>query len=226
MLRAVNFTAVCCLLTKFGTVSISASGLEVVSEMNQAIQGKLHDAKLAHAYLYASIFDEYRFVPPKNWSELANRDENDEEDTQPYICFEINVSTMVQCLALFESRMSCGEKRDLDKKVSENFVELIYRGAGEPMCLALHAGRLHMNFQLRTLDTNLIPELYFAADSTVAQVIMKSEWLARTFQELDAAGETRVHVRLHQRANRTAPGHLEFRTENSYGSTELYASGN
>ncbi|WFC98406.1 hypothetical protein MYAM1_001133 [Malassezia yamatoensis] len=196
--------------------------------MNQAIQGKSLGAKSAHAYLYASIFDEYRFVPPQNWPELANCDESDKEDTQPYICFEINVSTMVQCLALFESRMSTGEKHDQDKKSSESFVELMYRGAGEPMCLALHAGRLHMNFQLRTLDTNLIPELYFAADSTVAQVIMKvgapliqSEWLARTFQELDAAGETRVHIRLHQRTSRTAPGHLEFQTENSYGSTEI-----
>ena len=40
MLRAVNFTAVRGTLTQFATVSISSSGLEVVSEMNKAVQGR------------------------------------------------------------------------------------------------------------------------------------------------------------------------------------------
>ncbi|WFD45847.1 hypothetical protein GLX27_000472 [Malassezia furfur] len=206
MLRAVNFTA-------FATISISASGLEVVSEVNKAVQ--------AHAYLYASIFDEYSFVPPRNWMELANRDDSDDEDAQPYISFELNVSTMVQCLTLFEGRMHANDSRGMDARRRGDYVEITYRDFGEPLSVGLHTGRIDMNFRLRTLDSSMVPDLQFSPETTVAQVIMKSEYLARAFQELDAGGETQVHVHFRPRTGRTERGGLDLSTENSHGSTEI-----
>lgn len=129
----------------------------------------------AHAYLYASVFDEYTFSPPENWQELAHQDweESEVDDEQPYICFEINVSTMVQCLSLFESRMNRGDTHANDARRRGEYVEVSYLDVGEPLCLGLHTGRLDMKFRLRTLDSSLAPGLHFAPEATLAQVIMK-----------------------------------------------------
>lgn len=183
-------------LTQFATVSISASGLEVVSEMNQTVQ--------AHAYLYASIFDEYTFTPPENWHEFGRTQEesDEEEDTQPYICFEVNASTIVQCLGLFESRMGNATSReglaDVARRRGE-YVEIVYRAVGEPLCLRMHTGRLEMGFRLRTLDSSLTPSLQFSPDDTVAQVIMKVRRMAHTVRmalaRISGAGRRRRDAR-------------------------------
>lgn len=160
--------------------------------------------------------------------ELANRDDSDDEDAQPYISFELNVSTMVQCLTLFEGRMHANDSRGMDARWRGDYVEITYRDFGEPLSVGLHTGRIDMNFRLRTLDSSMVPDLQFSPETTVAQVIMKvrasltqSEYLARAFQELDAGGETQVHVHFRPRTGRTERGGLDLSTENSHGSTEV-----
>ena len=91
LLRPVNFTA-------FATVSISPSGIEVVTESQRVVQ--------AHAYLYSSIFDTYDFVPPDAYSDDAQSDEDAE--APPFVCFEINLSTMLSCLSLLETAQQRG----------------------------------------------------------------------------------------------------------------------
>ena len=159
--------------------------------------------------------------------ELANRDDSDDEDAQPYISFELNVSTMVQCLTLFEGRMHASDSRGMDARRRGDYVEITYRDFGEPLSVGLHTSRIDMNFRLRTLDSSMVPDLQFSPEATVAQVIMKvrllliqSEHLARAFQELDAGGETQVHIHFHPRKGRTERGGLDLSTENSHGSTE------
>lgn len=80
---------------------------------------------------------------------------------------------MVQCLALFESRMNTGDSRGVDARRRGEYVEIMYKNVGEPLSLGLHTGRLDMGFRLRTLDSSLAPDLQFEAEATVAQVIMK-----------------------------------------------------
>lgn len=153
--------------------------------------------------------------------------EEEEEDGQPYICFELNVSTMVQCLTLFESHLARPARIGTRRK--EVSIEFRYRAVGEPLCLTLRMDQLQMEFRLRTLDSSLAPTLEFAPDRTVAQVIMKvgtaliqSEWLSRAFQEVEQGGETRVQFQFSPRGSRRPnPGTLVLGTESTHGSTEV-----
>ena len=238
LLRPVNFTA-------FATVSISPSGIEVVTESQRVVQ--------AHAYLYSSIFDTYDFVPPDAYSDDAQSDEEDAE-APPFVCFEINLSTMLSCLSLLETaqqRGSAGKRalardaeprgpREADEEEEANpfqdrpfaepprlaraaalpTVEFVYGGPGHPLALNLHDGRLQTRFQLRTLDAGAVQSLQFDGRELAAHVIMRSEWLADAFQEIQSSGESRVRVQFEPK-QRSAPAAMRLSTEGNYGTAEI-----
>ncbi|PKI84152.1 exodeoxyribonuclease III [Malassezia vespertilionis] len=216
MVRAVNFAS-------FATVSISASGLELVSEANQSVQ--------AHAYLYASIFDEYTFAAPSNWRTLAPTDTedtwSDEEDDalQPYICFETNLSTVATCLALFASRIQNAQHArpsahsDPLRTSTRTEIEIVYPNVGEPLCLKMQQNNVQMRFRLRTLDAHVVSGLEFDVVHMTAQVIMHSEWLAHAFQEIEGEGDGSVRIQFLPPG--AASGALQLSTQGPYGSTEI-----
>ncbi|WFD31392.1 hypothetical protein MSPP1_002427 [Malassezia sp. CBS 17886] len=184
----------------------------------------------AHAYLYASIFDEYHFAPPADWRELARNegreaeagdaaDEEDEEDAAlPYISFEVNLTTVVTCLALFESQLQSSNTPSARARISA--LDIVYERVGEPLCLRVQSPRFCTSFRLRTLDASLLPALQFDGSRAVAQVIMQSEWLSRAFHEVTSSGDARVSIALQA----ASPGDacvFKLSTDGSYGSTEI-----
>lgn len=178
----------------------------------------------AHAYLYASIFESYEFQPPEKWYEReAERHELDMDETmQPYIAFEINLKTLVSCIAVFESRHSSmgptPTRAPMEPKAPR--LELVYERVGEPLCLRMQEGRLETSFRLRTLDAPLSFEMEFSPTETTTQVIMRSEQLAPAFQELHTSGEAVMQFTCHP-MDADAPGSLHLSTEGHYGTTEI-----
>lgn len=179
----------------------------------------------AHAYLYASIFESYEFEPPENWwqREAERHDFDMDETMQPYIAFEINLKTLVSCMAVFESRQHpmgglSTARASTDSK--DLRLELVYERVGEPLCLRMHDGRLETSFRLRTLDSPLSFEMEFSPTETTAQVIMRSDQLTPAFQELHTSGDAVMQLAFHPTQS-TSSGSLHLSTEGNYGTTEI-----
>lgn len=218
-------TSSCALpLTQFACLTLSASGIEVVTEANQVVQGaclSITSPHTAHAYLYASIFDKYEFEAPANWLALE-RERHDaalDQEQPPCIAFEINLATLISCLGLFETRLA---RRTVPSRApgAQDTVDLVYGGVGEPLCLRMGDERLETSFRLRTLDSPLLAEMAFDPEDTTAQVIMKSMWLAPAFQELTAGGEAALTL-VFEPAGAQSKGRLELRTRGTYGTSEI-----
>lgn len=189
LVRAIHFTT-------HASVSISASGLEIATESSRAIQ--------AHAYLYASIFAKYAFTPPP--------DDGAHDDDISYVCFELNLETLVAALTLLESGLHARHAEPVS-------VELAYDGIGHPLCFATHEGTLQTRFQLRTLDAEPLESLGFDSERMATHVIMPSEWLGHAFQDIEASGEASVRVRV--RAAGGGRRSLVLSTRGTHGSAEI-----
>ena len=154
----------------------------------------------------------------------TERHEFDMDETmQPYIAFEINLKTLVSCMAVFESRqhpqgIASTARASADPK--ELRLELVYERVGEPLCLRMHDGRLETSFRLRTLDSPLSFEMEFSPTDTKAQVIMRSDQLTPAFQELHASGDAKMQLAFHPMQS-SSSGSLHLSTEGHYGSTEI-----
>lgn len=191
LVRAIHFTA-------HASVSISASGLEIATESSHAIQ--------AHAYLYASIFAKYAFTPP---------DDGTHDDDIPYVCFELNLETLVAALTLVESGLHARHADPVS-------VELTYDGIGHPLCFATHEGTLQTRFQLRTLDAEPLESLGFDSERMATHVIMPSEWLGHAFQDIEASGEAYVRVRVRAAGGGSSTRRtLVLSTRGTHGSAEI-----
>lgn len=219
-LRAVHFSS-------FARITLSASGIEVVTEANHIVQGTDSQVFLhaAHAYLYASIFDRYSFHAPENWLSLEqqrNEELDPDESLTPCVAFEINLKVLVSCFAVFESRVSAPSSRPSARFSAEpmNYIDIVYEKVGEPLCLHMQNGRLETSFRLRTLDSPLTSELTFNPDQTTAQVIMKSAQLAPAFQELSSSGESQLQLAFTP-ASHALSASFQLTTEGHYGSTEI-----
>jgi len=137
-----------------------------------------------------------------------------DEAMQPYIAFEINLKTLVSCMAVFESRQhSSGSAPELR-------LELVYECVGEPLCLRMHDGRLETSFRLRTLDSPLPIEMEFSPTEMTTQVIMRSDQLTPAFQELHTSGDAMMQLAFYP-MNSSSSGSLHLSTEGHYGTTEI-----
>ena len=62
--------------------------------------------------------------------------------------------------------------------------------------------------------------LQFDGRELAAHVIMRSEWLADAFQEIQSSGESRVRVQFEPK-QRSAPAAMRLSTEGNYGTAEI-----
>ena len=95
--------------------------------------------------------------------------------------FNLNLSVLIECLNIFGG--------------GNTTMRMCYAGYGHPLTLVLEEGGIVTDCSIRTLEPEQPNEIDIRATEIPSNIIMKSQWLAEVFSELDVSSEViKIHI--------------------------------
>lgn len=191
--------------------------------------------RTAHAYLYASFFDDYAFNPPSNWLEhehqqrqrnsqygLPNDDgeEEDEDATlQPCASVVIHIGKLGSMVKIMEDhrKIADAKKSRIDKEIP---LIMKYESLGSAMIFSMCDETKKTGFTVTTLDEDIRSDAQFISAETQVQIIINSKQFVSYWDGLSMDQSLTMRISF-EPSTPDSEGQLCLSSNNDHAETEV-----